>query len=126
MSADKPFSPETNLRDALVEAFKADEGYLNQRVGVDQELNFDLMADVALKVIKDWTADEPDVSSGHMRATLPGYMLEADCWVSFPTGSKFSWAVNRKYSHLIHRDGITTISFWPEGMNADKIEAIKS
>lgn len=63
-------SADTDLRDALVEAFKADEGYLNQRVGVDQELNFDLMADIALNVIKGWVAIEPVENPGLDKITF--------------------------------------------------------
>ena len=54
-------SADDNLRDALIEAFRR-EASPEEHLNVD----FGRVADIALKVIKDWTAEEPRRSAGHL------------------------------------------------------------
>ena len=69
-------SADDNLRDALIEAFKrATEGGPNYESPLrsdageplvwwrDEEFNHEFAAEIALRVIKDWTADEPKLNS---------------------------------------------------------------
>ena len=66
MSADKPFSPDTDLRDALIDMLDTNEPqFMYPAKGMfDEEytyLNSGLLADMILKVITDWTVELPPV-----------------------------------------------------------------
>jgi len=54
-------SADDNLRDALIEAF--DVAFHSYRESHNHDLTSDEMADIALKVIKDWTSDEPGLKT---------------------------------------------------------------
>lgn len=51
-------SADDNLRDALIREWQLCD-IVTYWGGCDTSINFDVMANIAIRVIKDWTADKP-------------------------------------------------------------------